>query len=100
MINYHESERLHVMTTIKRKIENKISEKIQPTYIGNRTCFATLSGGFLRLDEIFGDSIVIEFAENIKEAKNNRFQDGDIFWLEEYDEEELCEIIERAIKEY
>ena len=85
---------------IKKQIEKKIAEKKQPTVIGDRTCFETLSGGFLRLDEIYGDSIVIEFAENIKEARNNRFEDGDIFPAEEYDEENLCKIIEQAIEEY
>lgn len=86
--------------TIKRQIENKIAQKKQPTYIENRACFKTLSSGFLRLDIIYGDSIVIEFAENIKEAKNNRFEDGDIFPVEEYDEEKLYKIIEQAIEEY
>lgn len=85
---------------IKKQIENKIAEKKRPTRIGNRICFATLSGGFLRLDEIYGDCIVIEFAENIKEARNNRFEDGDIFSVKEYGEENLCKIIEQAIEEY
>lgn len=85
---------------MKDKIEKRIAEKQLPVFIGNRACFKTVSGGFLRLDVIFGDSIVIEFAENMKEAEKNRFEDGDIFSLEEYTEEELSNIIEHAVRTY
>ena len=85
---------------IKTEIENKIAEQKQPIVIGDCICFKTMSSGFLRLDIIYGDSIVIKFAEDIKEARNNRFEDGDIFSTEEYDEGELYEIIVRAIEEY
>lgn len=84
----------------KSEIKKRIAEKKNPALIEDRTCFETASGGFLRLDVIFGDSIVIEFAENLKEAKNNRFEDGDIFSLEEYNEDELVDIIEQAIETY
>ncbi len=85
---------------MKDEIEKKIAEKDRPAVIENRVCFETASGGFLRLDAIFGDSIVIEFAENLKEARNNRFEDGDIFSLEEYNEDELVDIVKRAIETY
>nr|DAW79256.1 MAG TPA: hypothetical protein [Caudoviricetes sp.] len=85
---------------MKNKIEKRIAEEKKPTLVENRVCFKTVSGGFLRLDEIFGDSIVIEFAENMREAKNNRFEDGDIFLLKEYSEDELVNIITEAIETY
>lgn len=86
--------------TIKDKIEKKISPKKNSIFLKKRECFKTISGGFLRLDTIFGDSIVIEFAENMKEAENNRFEDGDIFSLKEYNEDELTDIVEHAIETY
>lgn len=86
--------------TMKSEIEQRIAEQKNSDLIENRVCFKTTSGGFLRLDEIFGDSIVIEFAENMKEAKNNRFEDGDIFLLNEYSVDELVNIIAQAIEEY
>lgn len=85
---------------MKNKIEKRIAEEKKPTLVENRVCFKTVSGGFLRLDGIFGDSIVIEFAENMREAKNNRFEDGDIFSLKEYSEDELVNIITEAIETY
>lgn len=85
---------------MKNKIEKRIAEEKKPTLVENRVCFKTVSGGFLRLDGIFGDSIVIEFAENMREAKNNRFEDGDIFLLKEYSEDELVNIITEAIETY
>lgn len=85
---------------MKNKIEKRIAEEKKPTLVENRVCFETVSGGFLRLDGIFGDSIVIEFAENMREAKNNRFEDGDIFSLKEYSEDELVNIITEAIETY
>ena len=86
--------------TMKDKIEKRIAVKKNVVFIENRACFKTATGGFLRLDAIFGDSIVIEFAEDMKEAKNNRFEDGDIFPLKEYDEEELVNIVKAAIETY
>ena len=86
--------------TMKDKIEKRIAEKQNPVFIEKRECFKTASEGYLRLDTIFGDSIVIEFAENLKEAKNNRFEDGDIFSLVEYNEDELVDIVEQAIETY
>ena len=85
---------------MKNKIEKRIAEEKKPTLVENRVCFKTVSGGCLRLDDIFGDSIVIEFAENMREAKNNRFEDGDIFLLKEYSEDELVNIITEAIETY
>lgn len=86
--------------TMKDKIEKRIAEKQWPIVIENRACFLTASEGLLRLDVIFGDSIVIEFAENMKEAENNRFEDGDIFPLKKYTEEELINIVREAIETY
>lgn len=85
---------------MRNEIEKRIAKKENPALIENRACFETASGGFLRLDVIFGNSIVIEYAENLKEAKNNRFEDGDIFSTEEYNEDKLVDIIERAIETY
>lgn len=86
--------------TMKDKIEKRIAEKQNPVFIENRACFKTASEGYLRLDTIFGDSIVIEFAENMKEAENNRFEDGDIFPVNEFNEEELVNIVKEAIETY
>ena len=45
---------------------------------GKRICYKGLDGGYYRIDH-FGNSYVIEYAENEIEAKNNCFEDADLY---------------------
>ena len=63
---------------IKQIIERELVKGNQHEIIKGEMCFKTSTDGYIRLDTIGGDynCIVIEFAENKKEAMNNRFEDG------------------------
>ena len=87
---------------IRKNIEDRLKKENEYFEMNERPCFKTASGGFLRLDTLGGshDSIVIEYADNKREAGNNRFEDGDVFDIREYSEDELFTIVSNAIKEY
>ncbi|MGN0409296.1 MAG: hypothetical protein ACI4E3_02690 [Candidatus Fimousia sp.] len=44
-------------------------------------------------------AIVIEYAETIEEAEKNMFEDGDLFYLDELDENQMFEQMIREIEE-
>ena len=86
---------------IKTSLENRLKEEMKNVEINGRICFATSSGGYIRLDTI-GDEhncIVIEYADDKRDANNNVFEDGDLLYINEMTEEEMLEIIKREIEE-
>ncbi|MCD7893243.1 MAG: hypothetical protein LUG60_06005 [Erysipelotrichaceae bacterium] len=84
------------MNTIdQRKINNMenallyITEKFNKIYstqnIGNRKCFINNNSVLFNVDMLKSDgAFVVEYANNITEAKHNMFEDGDLFFLEDY----------------
>lgn len=62
------------------KVENKFSNDYETIYVNGQKCFRSLNGTvfyFIVLNAF--KSLVIEYANNIQEAKNNIFEDGDQF---------------------
>lgn len=67
---------------IKQNIEDFLKNEASFEIINSRACFNSLGGGFLRLDTMGGGTdgyVVLEFAENKRDAKNNRFWDCDSY---------------------
>ena len=66
---------------IKQNIEDYLKNEAPYEIINSRACFNSLGGGFLRLDTMGGADgyVVLEFAENKRDAKNNRFWDCDSY---------------------
>lgn len=65
---------------------------------GLKKCYKGKDGGFYRVDH-FGNTYVIEFAENEDEAKLNRFEDSELF-DGGLNEDELVQNIRDTLKEY
>lgn len=86
---------------IRQTIEEKIMRDTPYETFNGKLCFKTSSDGYVRLDTIGDDynCIVIEFAENKSEAKNNRFEDGDLFDVDEFSLEEIEKIVRQQIKD-
>lgn len=70
--------------------EEMLSERYESVTIGARRCFQ-LDGGKIIAVGYMGayNALVIEYAESADEAKMNRFEDGDLFFLDEMDEETM-----------
>ena len=86
---------------IKQIIERELVKGNQHEIIKGEMCFKTSTDGYIRLDTIGGDynCIVIEFAENKKEAMNNRFEDGDLLCIADLGIKEMTDIVAKQIKE-
>ena len=65
---------------------------------GSKKCYKGKDGGFYRVDH-FGNTYVIEFAENEDEAKLNRFEDSELF-DDSLSEDELIQNIRDTLKGY
>lgn len=72
------------------KIQKFFQCRYPVTQLGNQKCFLAPNGYFFRLFEFPGDyALAIEYAETEDDAKRNRFEDGDRFYLSELSEDEL-----------
>ena len=65
---------------------------------GKQTCYRGPDAGFYRIDH-FDGSYVIEYAENVDEARMNRFEDADLY-DDTLPEEQLIADIQADLKKY
>ena len=77
-----------------------LSDRYDKRVINDKDCFLLPNGVLISLGGFpdFG-AIVVEYAENFEEAKLNRFEDGDLFYLEEMDEETMFRAMLREIEQ-
>lgn len=86
----------------KAKLEEKLSQKYDSITLDGLKCFLLKNGMVCRIDSIGGehDALVIEYADNLDLAKRNIFgEDGDLFYMDELDEEEMYEAMLKEICE-
>lgn len=85
---------------VKERIENRLKKEEKYEEINGRNCFRTKDGGYVRLDTIGGqyNCVVIEYAENRRDAENNVFEDGDLLIAEEIDEAEMVKKIKGELR--
>lgn len=83
-----------------KALEGRFEKMFDKRIIKERTCFACHNGMLFALDYIppYG-ALVLEYADNVEEAKMNRFEDGDLFFLEEMDEETMFQSMIQEIKQ-
>lgn len=81
-------------------LENRLKNRYEQIEVNNRNCFLLENGEIIQLTGLksFG-AIVIEYAETMEEAEKNMFEDGDLFYLDELDENQMFEQMIREIEE-
>lgn len=81
-------------------LEKRFAERLDNFTVGSRFCFGLPDGKIISLDTLGAyDALVIEYAENYEEARLNRFEDGDLFYLEEMDEDTMFQAMLREIQQ-
>lgn len=81
-------------------LENRLAKEYQKKTVRERECFVRKDGAVFALDYLLPyEAIVIEYAENEAEAKLNRFEDGDLFYLEEMDENAMFQAMLQEIEQ-
>ena len=91
-------------------IKDTIEDRLMATYrtvdnpFDNRPCFEC-DGLYFKIDTMGADfdGVVVEYADGAGEAEHNLFEDGDLFSVSEYEDDEkmiadVIKEIEREIK--
>lgn len=82
-----------------KSLEIRFERVYEKMEIGEWTCFVRSDGSLFTLDYLLPyGALVIGYADNEAEAKLNRFEDGDLFYLEDMDEETMFEAMLREIE--
>ena len=78
----------------KEAISQRLKRSFEMTRFGELDCFVYPTGGYFMLDAFvkFG-AIVVGYADTEEDARLYRFEDGDLFYLEDLDEEEMFQKI-------
>jgi len=81
-------------------LNGRLAKIYQKRTVRDRKCFVREDGALFVLDYLLPyEAIVIEYAENESEAKLNRFEDGDLFYLAEMDEEAMFQAMLQEIEQ-
>lgn len=71
-------------------LKSRFSDLYETVQIGERVCYRLENGGIIALDYMGPyNALVIEYAESVEDAKQNRFEDGDLFFIGELDERSM-----------
>ena len=80
------------------KIENRVAAKYKMFQLHGKRAYALPDGEIIRVCHFISfKAYVIEYAENMEEAEKEWFEDGKVFYPEDYIDEEM--LIEDIIKE-
>lgn len=81
-------------------IVERISERYMPVSVCEKACFTTSSGVLFMIEKFPGrDALVVCYADDLQAAEKNRFEDGDLFYLDDTNKEEMLTAILREIEE-
>lgn len=92
------------MMKTQNEIYSSLISRLERVYncqnINGKKCFLRPGGGLFAVDQIlsFG-AVVVEYADNAIAAELNRYEDGDLHYLDEQDEEMLFQSIIREVEE-
>lgn len=82
-----------------KKLEDRLRKRYKEIEINGENCFMTEDGEIIHLTALvkFG-AIVIEYATSTEEAKKNMFEDGDLFYTDRMDEDQMFEAMLEEIE--
>lgn len=91
---------LTVMMERIRKLENELRKIYKSVNVNGDNCFAKKTGEIFHLFGIKDfNALGIEYAENMNEAKKNVYEDGDLFYINDMNEEEMLAAMVREIED-
>lgn len=81
-------------------LQMRMAELYAEIDIAGKSCFKLEDGRVVSVGYIGAyDAVVVEYADDISEAKLNRFEDGDLFYLNKMSIDELFDAIRKEIEE-
>ena len=84
----------------KQQLNNRLAEKYRSVIIHDKPYFLNKNGTLFRLDSMGGNynCLLIEYADSLQEALLYRFEDGDLFYMDDMTEDEMFEAMVREIE--
>lgn len=83
-----------------KNLENRLKKRYEFIIINGDGCFITESGEIIQLTGLKAfNAIVIEYAESMEDAKKNMFEDGELFYLDDMNEDEMFKAMIKEIEE-
>ena len=83
-----------------KNLEERLKSTYESIKVNDENCFLKKTGEIFRL---FGmknfNAICVEYATNIKEAEKNLYEDGDLFYMDELNEEDMLKAIINEIED-
>lgn len=87
-----------ILKEMKKKIEQLLAEKYEQITVNGERCFRKPDGTVFILSEIASEnSLVVEYADDIDQARQNAYEDGDWYCITEYEDDKLISEILREI---
>lgn len=81
-------------------IKKRLSLQFKSEEINSNECFLKDDGVYFHVFEFPGsNALAIEYADDLEEAKINRFEDGDRFYLDEMNEDEMFSAMLKEIED-
>lgn len=78
------------MKSMTDTLESRFAALYEKIRIGEKKCFRLEDGRIISLGTVTSyGALVIEYADDYDEAAMNRFEDGDLFYLEDMSEDEM-----------
>lgn len=84
------------MTEIKLYIESELNKRYETVEIDGNNCFLVSDNTVVRIGKL-NNAIVVEYADSIKDAEKNYFEDGGVFDSELYPGEKMVQAILKEI---
>lgn len=83
-----------------KKLEKRFQERYALAFeAGGKNCFSYDEGEYFQVTGLGSfNAIVIEHADSEDEARKGRFEDGDLFYLAELDEDEMFNAMVKEIE--
>lgn len=93
-------EQKNQMNERKNNLVQRLSQRFEQLTVRENRCFRKNDGVIFQLSKFPGvDAFVIEYAESYEDALLYRYEDGDLFYLKDMDEDSMFEAMVREIEQ-
>lgn len=74
----------------KETFEQLLDQEYEQVKVNGEKCFRISSDRIITVTSLHSfNALTIEYADSLKEAVNNAYEDGDLFYMEDYEDDEL-----------
>ena len=95
-----QTEMKYLIDSRKIAFEQLLSQSFEQIEINKEKCFCVPSGVVITITPLYSvGALVIEYADGLAEAETNTYEDGDLFFVEDYAETEMFHLMLQEINQ-